>query len=88
MMHSVLSARMAELLHSPEQQAFEFADIPPPAADPWTPLPTRRGRHAPLFWRSDLPMPGGRGERLHLEVAQDRLTGMILSYRLRGTSGS
>lgn len=88
MLQSLLSAREAEYLHSPEQQASEFADVRSPPG-PWTPLPMRcPGRENPLLWRSELHSPGRVRGRLYLEVTQDRLTGAILSYRLRCTPAS
>ena len=80
MLHSLLSAREAEYLHSPEQQAFEFADVRSPPPGRWTPLPMRcPGRENPLLWQSELQGPGNSRFRLTLEVTQDRLTGAIPS---------
>lgn len=77
------SAREAEHFSVPEQQAFEFADIPSSPPGLWTALPMRcPGREDPLLWQSELQVPGHDHHRVCLQVSQDRFTLQILSYRL------
>ena len=63
MLHTVLAAHRAELIQCPEQQAFEFADCPAPAADRWAALPMRcPGRENYLLWKE------GRGLDVVIEL--------------------
>ncbi|MBB3814760.1 hypothetical protein FHY12_000205 [Xanthomonas arboricola] len=84
MLHSVLAARQAELIHCPEQQAFEFADSPTLTADPWAPPPMRcPGRENYLLWQAEFALPSRPARRLCLEITVERYSGAILSHRLR-----
>lgn len=84
MLDTPLFTHRAELIQCPEQQAFEFADIPAPVRSP-EPLPMRcPGRENYLLWKAELSPPGRPGQRLCLEVTQEPgSAGAILSHRLR-----
>lgn len=84
MLDTPLFTHRAELIQCPEQQAFEFADIPGPARSPES-LPMRcPGRENYLLWKAEFSPPGRPGQRLCLEVTQESgIAGAILSHRLR-----
>ena len=84
MLHSVLAAHRAELIQCPEQQAFEFADCPAPAADRWAALPMRcPGRENYLLWQAEFALPSRPARRLCLEITVERPRGAVLSHRLK-----
>ena len=71
MLDTPLFTHRAELIQCPEQQAFEFADIPAPVRSP-EPLPMRcPGRENYLLWKAELSPPGRPG-RARRTLPRDR----------------
>lgn len=71
-----LTPESADLVDSPEQMAFEFADVRTPRLPPALP------RTSPGYFVDVRPMQTRNGLDYELSLYQDRATGVILSYRL------